>query len=353
MPDHDKLLRHDEEWPYKNIEDYPCELLHFQQNMQTWCNKPLLSLAGADNMQVLVNEFLDSMLYTMRKSKNVLFVDRDGFADQTITNLKEAPEGSIIPVEGLANSSGRAIQTAPFLEVQGDKSQFLMMIRSLFDETAGTPQPLRRNDPDTATEAAIIERRTSAREGRRGDRYAKYQRNVARKFWQLQQQFQPDTADLIDPSSGAVQQVTPEIAKGEYLFDIEVSASADVQAVAQKQALDRLNLFMGAMPVLTQTFNIIPNIPQMMEDVLRASGVRNIDKYLPGNPDDIMEEVNRQMQEDPARRLEIMMAMQQVKAPGGPSLSGGVGPFDSQAFAASPDTNANATAEAERVDEGG
>ena len=48
-----------------------------------------------------------------------------------------------------------------------------------------------------------------------------------------------------------------------------------------------------------------------------------------------------------------MMAMQQVKAPGGPSLSGGVGPFDSQAFAASPDTNANATAEAERVDEGG
>ena len=353
VPDHDKLLRHDEEWPYKNIEDYPCELLHFQQNMQTWCNKPLLSLAGADNMQVLVNEFLDSMLYTMRMSKNVLFVDRDGFADQTITNLKEAPEGSIIPVEGLANSSGRAIQTAPFLEVQGDKSQFLMMIRSLFDETAGTPQPLRRNDPDTATEAAIIERRTSAREGRRGDRYAKYQRNVARKFWQLQQQFQPDTADLIDPRSGAVQQVTPEIAKGEYLFDIEVSASADVQAVAQKQALDRLNLFMGAMPVLTQTFNIIPNIPQMMEDVLRASGVRNIDKYLPGNPDDIMEEVNRQMQEDPARRLEIMMAMQQVKAPGGPSLSGGVGPFDSQAFAASPDTNANATAEAERVDEGG
>ena len=105
--------------------------------------------------------------------------------------------------------------------------------------------------------------------------------------------------------------------------------------------------------MLTQTFNIIPNIPQMMEDVLRASGVRNIDKYLPGNPDDIMEEVNRQMQEDPARRLEIMMAMQQVKAPGGPSLSGGVGPFDSQAFAASPDTNANATAEAERVDEGG
>lgn len=352
IPDHDKLLRHDEEWPYTHIEDYPCEILHFQQNLQTWCNKPLLSLAGADNMQVLVNEFLDAMLYTLRKSKNVMLVDKDAWGDNSITNLKEAPEGTIIPVEGLASSNGKAIQAAPFVQVQNDKEQFLSLIRQLFDETAGTPQPLRRNDPETATEAAIIERRTAAREGRRQDRFENFQKNAARKFWQLQQQFQPDTADLIDPRSGAVQQVTEEIARGEYLFEIEVSAQQEAQAVAQKQALDRLNLFMGVMPVMTQTFGIIPNIPQMMEDVLRASGIRDVEKYLPGNPDDLMEEVNRQMQEDPQRRAEIMMAMQAIGSPGGNQTAGAMGPIDSQSFAANPQTNADATAEAERVDEG-
>ena len=354
IPGHDKLLRHEEEWPYTHIDGYPAEVLHFQQNMQTWCNKPLLSLAGADNMQVLVNEFLDSMLYTMRKSKNVLFVDKDAFADNTITNLKEAPEGSIIPIEGLAQSQGRAIQAAPFLQIQGDKNQYMGLLRAMIDETAGTPQPSRRQDPETATEAAIIERRVAAREGRRNDRFEKYQVNTARKFWQLQQQFRPDTSDLIDPRSGAVQQqVTEDIAKGEYLFNIEVSSSREAMAVEQKQAMDRLNLFMGATPLLTQTFQIIPNIPQMMEDVLRASGIKDVERYLPGRPDEVTAEVNRQMQEDPIRRLEIMSAMQSVKSPGGAQASGGIGPIDSQAFAANPNTNARANAEAERVDEGG
>ncbi len=42
--------------------------------------------------------------------------------------------------------------------------------------------------------------------------------------------------------------------------------------------MDRLNLFMGATPLLTQTFQIIPNIPQMMEDVLRASGIKDVER---------------------------------------------------------------------------
>lgn len=348
-----KMQRHDEEWPYTHLDDYPVELLHFQQNMMTWCNKPLLALAGADNMQILVNEFLDSALYTMRKSKNVLFVDKDGWADQTITNLKEAPEGSIIPVEGLASSNGRSIQAAPFLQIQGDKNQFLNLIRSLIDETAGSPQPSRREDPDTATEAAIIERRVAAREGRRNDRFEKYQTGTARKFWQLQQQFLPDTSDLIDPRSGAVQaQVTEELAKGEYLFDIEVSSSKDSQALAQKAAMDRLNLIAGMMPQLTQVFQIIPNLPQLVEDVLRAGGIRDVEKYLPGRPDELTTAVNEQMQTDPKRRMEIMMAMQQIKNPGGSAASGGVGPVDSQAMAATPQTDANATAQVERVEGG-
>ena len=347
VPDHKEMLRHEEEWPYKYIEDYPVELLHFQQNMQTWCNKPLLSLAGADNMQVLVNEFLDSMLYTMRKSKNILLVDKDAWADNTITNLKEAPEGAIIPVEGLAQSNGRSIQAAPFLQLNENKNQMLQLIRQLFDETAGNPQPMRSRSPDTATEAAIIERRTSARENRRQDRFEKFQKNTARKFWQLQQQFKPDTADLIDPRSGAVQQVTTAIAKGEYLFDVEVANSQEVKAVEQKAAMDILNLTAGLLPTLTQTFQVIPNIPQMLEDVLRASGVKDVEKYLPGNPDDLTEEVNRQMQEDPVRRLEIMTAMSQIKAPGGAAASGGIGPIDSQAFAANPQTPARANAQAQ------
>jgi hypothetical protein len=353
IPDHPELLRHDEEWPYTYLEDYPCEILHFQQNMQTWANKPLLSLAGADNMQVLVNEFLDSMLYTLRKSKNILLVDKDGWADQSITNLKEAPEGAIIPVEGLAASQGRSIQVAPFVEVHGDGTQHLALIRSLFDETAGTPQPLRRHDPSTATEAAIIERRTKAREGRRQDRFEIFQKNTARKFWQLQQQFKPDTSDLIDPRSGEVQQVTEEIAKGEYLFDIEVSSAKELQAVDQKQAMDRLNLFAGLTPMLTQTYGLVPNLPQMLEDVLRASGIKDVENYLPGNPDDLSEEVNRQMQEDPQRRAEIIAAMQAIGSPGGSQTAGGAGPVDSQAFAANPQTEARATADAERTDTGG
>jgi|TARA_R110000787_G_scaffold174228_2_gene286847 hypothetical protein len=353
VPDHDKLLRHEEEWPYKFIEDYPCEILHFQQNMQTWVNKPLLSLAGADNMQVLVNEFLDSMLYTMRKSKNVLLVDKDAWADNSITNLKEAPEGAIIPVEGLAASNGRAIQAAPFLEINSDKTQMLSLIRALFDETAGTAQPLRGNDPDTATEAAIIERRTAAREGRRQDRFEKFQINTARKFWQLQQQFMPDTGDLIDPRTGAVQQVTKDIAQGEYLFDIQVSGSRESQAVAQKQAMDRLNLSAGLLPIMAQTFQMVPNLPQMLEDVFRASGIKDVDRYLPGNPDDVTEEVNRQIKEDPQRRMEILASLQQIKSPGGAAASGGVGPIDSQSFAANPATPARANAQAGEADEGG
>ena len=227
----------------------------------------------------------------------------------------------------------------------------LALIRQLFDETAGNPQPLRNRSPDTATEAAIIERRTSARENRRQDRFEKFQRNTARKFWQLQQQFMPDTSDLIDPRSGAVQQVTKEIAKGEYLFDVEVANSQEVKAIEQKSAMDLLNLAAGLLPTLTQTFQVIPNIPQLLEDVLRASGVKDVERYLPGNPDDITEEVNRQMAEDPVRRLEIMTAMQQIKSPGGSAASGGIGPIDPQAFAANPATPARAQAQAQQQGE--
>ena len=39
---HDKLLQHEEEWPYENIEDYPATLLKFTTNTKTWINKPIL-----------------------------------------------------------------------------------------------------------------------------------------------------------------------------------------------------------------------------------------------------------------------------------------------------------------------
>jgi hypothetical protein len=60
--DHDEVIRHDEEWPFDYIEDYPVELLQFQTNIKTWINKPTLALAGADNSQKLMDEFVDSML---------------------------------------------------------------------------------------------------------------------------------------------------------------------------------------------------------------------------------------------------------------------------------------------------
>jgi hypothetical protein len=318
---YDSFLRDEEEWPYRNIEDFPAELLIFQQSPARWYTKPSLSLAGGDNIQAIANEVLDSFLYVSRKLKNIVLYDPALFPEEgEIDNILRAPDMSAFPVKGLSRAGGNAIFPVNLGSVSQDKNFLLQQVIGLFDRAAGTPQPI-RNDADTATEASIFERRTTAREARRGSLLSQFQVRVARKMWQLTTQFKPDNLPLIHPLAEEAVQVTEEMAKGEYRFRMDVRSHSQSVALERKQWTDLLNLAAGLAGIFQQTYGEPPNLVKLFERVLRNG-------YEDPAPEEILpmlEQLGADTSLPPEVQAQIQAQLEGTPGQaqtGGPSLTG-------------------------------
>ena len=349
---HDKLLQHEEEWPYDNIEDYPAALLKFTTNTKTWINKPVLTLAGADNIQTLMNEFLDSMLYTLRKSKNIFIYDQNTFDKDEIQAILDAPDGSVFGVDNLNQFSGgnMPILALPFQQVPNDKEQFLNMIQNFLDRTAGTPQPSRNITAETATESQIIEKRNNAREAARANLFQEMQIETARKFWQLHQQFKPDRQFLIDPRTNDWTAVSEDIAKGEYNFRIDVAPRQASMAVERKNLLDLFNLLVGTVPAFLNLQLPPPNIAKALELLLRRGyDIHDPESLVPASQSEV-QDVLQKLSDDPAALQQALQAFSSLAGGGdfGPA-GASPGPVNPQQFAQGANAPARQSSEAERL----
>jgi len=348
---HDRIILHHEGWPYDRIEDYPCVLLKFQDHIKTWLNKPLLTLAGADNIQHLVNEFFDSVLYNMRKSKNVFLYDSHMFNSEEIEKILEAPDGAAIAVNGLSGNAKDSIVPIPYHNIPPGKTEIMEMLQSYMDRTAGTPHPQRNDSNETATEVATIEKRNTARENRRLQRFTDMQIETVRKFWQLHQQYRPDRQYLIDPRTDSWAEVDEEVSRGEYRFRIDVSSKQNALATERKNWLDLYNLLSGSVPLFMQLGMPPPNILKVLEELLRRGyEITEPESILPLGPesDEYQQAIQTNLQ-DPEKLMLIFGALNATGGDQGPT-GAGPGPQNSQQFSASGNAPQRQDQEANRLE---
>jgi hypothetical protein len=184
----------------------------------------------------------------------------------------------------MSNSAGPAVQTLDLGRIHGEKGELLSLMQTLFDRSAGTPQPVAM-PVESATEASIIERRTTAREARRGNLLAEFQVKTARKFWQLTTQFRPERLFLIHPMAQDWVAVDADTATGEYRFQISVSSQATSVALERKNWSDLLNLFSGLAGLFQQLYGpeSMPNLQALAERLLvRGFNELAPEEILPG-----------------------------------------------------------------------
>ena len=282
---HDKFLVEEEEWPYDRLEDFPAEVLSFHSGIRTWFNKSPLLMGGADSVQMLVNEILDSYLYVSRKNKNIILYDTQVFKSQAeVQAIIDAPDSTAHGVPGLADKDlrGSPIQAFEFLRVGEEKGELLGIAQTMFDRAMGTPQPIRMPKTDTATEASILDRRNTARENRRAALLAEFQVRKATKIWQLLVQFQPDELAQIDPEAAEFAAASAEMAKGHYRFTLDVTSQSSALAVERSQWMDLLNLFAGLTPLMIETYGFPPNLPEIARRLLvRGFDEKAVEELLP------------------------------------------------------------------------
>ena len=279
---HDKFLRDDNEWPFDTMEDYPVEVLAFHQGIDTWFNKPSLVLSGGDSIQSLIHEMLDANLSVARKQKNLFLFDPEYVDEDELTDLLNQPDMSAFPVDGLVDSNSRVVIPIDFGDVNPDKGDLIRVAEAFFDRAAGTPQPGRSPDPDSATEANIIDRRVSARENARAELFSGFQIRKASKFWQLTTEFRPDRIFIIDPKAELYVNVDDSVAKGQYRFEIDITSASAAQAVERKQWLDLFNLLSGSMQTFSLIYNEPPNLARVLELLLvRGYQIQDPDTIIP------------------------------------------------------------------------
>jgi len=282
--DHDSFLRYETEWPMTSLEDFPCEILTLADGVVDWHTKGPLIMGGADSMQSLVNEILDSYLSVIRKQKNLFLYDPRYIREEEIDAILEADDMESFEVEGLVEAQGRAVQAIQFGDVPPEKGEILRIVQTMFDRANGTPQPISMPQSDTATEANIQDRRNTAREDERAEKFASYQVRKARKFWQLTTEFRPDRLFLIDPRAGEFVKVTEELSSGEYGFEINVSSAATATAIERKQWMDLINLAAGPVNQLIMQENngVGIKIAELVKDLLvRGYRIQDPERILP------------------------------------------------------------------------
>lgn len=344
---HDKILQEEDEWPFENIEDYPCEILSMQSGTETWFNYPSLTLGGGDNIQKLTNEILDAMLQVIRKQKNLIAYDPEYISEREMQNALRLPDMSAIRVERLAESQGKAFQPIEFGKIQGDQNFFLNNAHNLFDRANGTPTPQNNRTMETATEVSAYEKRNTAREDRRMNLFKDFQVRTAEKFWRLHSEFKPQKQFLIDPRIGEWVAVEDHVVKGEYRFRMDISSKKVSEAVERQDLQNIFNLLVGVTPTFIQLGMPIPNLQEVLRLVLeRGFNIQDVERYLQGS-------MSSEVQESLATPEGRQALLENLKAfrGGGDSVAGqGPGPIDPQAFARNPSTAARQTAEAERLE---
>lgn len=282
--DHSKFLRYEDEWPMTSLEDFPCEIISLADGVVDWHTKGPLIMGGADSMQSLVNEILDSYLSVIRKQKNLFLYDPRYIREEEIDAILEAEDMESFEVEGLVEAQGRAIQAIQFGDVPPEKGEILRIVQSMFDRANGTPQPISMPRTDSATEANIQDRRNTAREDERAEKFASYQVRKARKFWQLTTEFRPERLFLIDPRASEFVNITEDLAQGEYQFEINVSSAATATAVERKQWMDLINLASGPVNQLIMQNNNGKGIDigELVKDLLiRGYRIQDPERILP------------------------------------------------------------------------
>jgi hypothetical protein len=310
-------------------------------------------LAGADNIQQLVNEFFDSALYTMRKSKNMWLYDSDLMSKDEFDQVINAPGESAYGVPGLSTKQGPPVIPLPFFDVQSDKQNFIGQIMNFFDRTAGTPQPQSSITAETATESSIIEKRNSAREDARVQRFEHMQIETAEKFWQLHQQFLPERQFLIDPRTWRFAEVTEEVAKGQYQFRIEVSPRRQAKAVERKNWLDLYNILVGSIPAHLQLGMPPPNIVKALELLLRRGfDIRDPETLLPASESEFEQNI-RDVMDDPLRLAQTVEAFKTLSGGGDFGPLGGNQSLNPQQLSQSPNTAGRQGEAAVRSEGGG
>jgi hypothetical protein len=325
---HNEVLLHEEEWPHENIDQYPAIILQFQENLKTWINKPTLSLGGADNIQQLMNEFFDSMLYTIRKQKNLWLYDKDLFKADEVNEILSAPDNTAYGISGLSEHRGGAFVPIPFNQVSGDQNAFIQQIQAYFDRSVGTPQPIKTPGEKTATEIGSTDRRNTAREDQRRRRYNRMQIETARFFWKLHQEYRPETQFLVDPRLDDFATVTSAIAKGEYRFDVRVMNRLESQALQRKNLMDLFNLSVGTIPAFMQLKLDPPNIVALFERLLREGfNIQDVHDILPQVPSEFEKQIAA-IKDDPEQMINTLNAFSQMSGgtPFGPTGNGAGSP---------------------------
>lgn len=346
VPGHSKMLRRYDSWAYESMQDYPAECLQLSLGVKTWHNHAPLLLAGGSSIQGLTNEILDSFLHIVRRTKNIFLYDPAHVDEDKIYDILGAGDMTAHAVEGLSEAGNRAIVPIQFGDVPPEKNQLVSIAHSLFDRSAGTPQPVSSVNPDSATEARNIDQRTSARENDRNAAFFKFQERKATKFWNLTTEFRPKRLFLVDPENAdelkRAVQVDDSIAAGQYLFEIEVTSEASARSTERKQGMDLLNLIAGLAPLFQQKYGDIPNIALLLERLLRRGfDIHNVEAFIPflsqasdqSEQPPITPDVAQQMAGQAEARPDVG-AIQQANNLGAQS-----GPVQQQAF------NANATRE--------
>jgi len=279
----DKFLRNEDEWPYTNLDDYPAETLVYNPGYRSWyCKSPLL-MGGGDTVQGLVNEILDSYLSIVRKQKNLWLVDPStGLDTDAISDLLDAPDGSVIEVPGLAEAGANLVVPLPFHQVPPEKGELLAILQGMFDRSLGTPQPMSMPQSDTATQASIVEKRNTSREERRSGLLTEFQTRKAMKMWQLDCQYRPKKLFLVDRDAELFLGIGEEMAKGEYLFTIDITSHVAALSLERSQWMDLLNLFAGLTPVMMQTGGAPPNLQEIARRLLvRGFNEREVESIFP------------------------------------------------------------------------
>jgi len=344
---HDKILDETDEWPFENIDDYPCELLSFQSGTDTWFNFPSLTLSGGDNIQKLTNEILDAMLSVIRKQKNLIAYDPEFVTEREIQDALRSPDMSVVRIERLVESQGRAFQPIEFGKIQGDQNFFLNTSHNLFDRSNGTPTPQNNRTMETATEVSAFEKRNTAREDKRMNLFKDFQVRTAEKFWKLHAEFKPAKQFLIDPRIGEWVSVGDDIIRGEYRFRMDISSRKVSESIERQDLQNIFNLLVGVTPTFIQLGLPIPNLPEVLRLVLeRGFKIQDVERYLSGS---MSTEVQEALQTEGGRQA-LLDNLRAFRG-GGDSVAGqGPGPIDPQAFARNPSTAARQTAEAERLE---
>jgi hypothetical protein len=254
------LLRHGR-WGFEDLMEYPCELLTYNQGVhKSWFGKPYLLNAGAENTQAIMNEMYDAVLNTIRKHKTVIGYDPDAIGEDAAMEVVDSPDNVLVPIKGLAGGI-QPLQSFELLSGNFEAMDFSQFLRGNFNQAAGTPQP-GMSDGDTATEAAINERKVTAREDDRDELFEEYQTASARKMWIIQSEFGRE--DL------------PDV----FRFEIDVAGRSVTTAVERRQWNELLQTFVGLTEISLSLNLPPPNLPAIAEQLL----VRGFDI---NNPEDL------------------------------------------------------------------